>query len=381
MANPTTGHDVLKGTAGHDKIDGLAGNDTIQGFSGNDTLIGNTGNDSLDGGVGNDSLVGGAGIDTLLGGSGHDYLTGGADNDNLAGGNGNDTLDGGTGADTMIGGANNDSYVVDNQSDLIVEDKGSTAGKDSVSSSVNYILPANVEKLTLTGQNNLTGTGNDDANAITGNDGDNVLDGKNGNDTLAGGDGDDTLLGGGGTDVMTGGDGSDTYRVSSMEDKIIETARDGDQDVIESTANYSLGDNLEVLTLVGAYAVEGTGNELDNVIEGSDEIGNALYGREGNDELYGYGGDDTLDGGEGDDSIDGGDGQDQVVYLGNESDYKYFFDEESQIWTVQDVNGTDGDGVDEGTDLLTNVEQLVFADNTVDLVPVGVTTPDVIPHG
>ncbi|MGI9212831.1 MAG: calcium-binding protein, partial [Methylococcaceae bacterium] len=266
-------------------------------------------------------------------------------------------------------------YIVDNSRDVVTELSGRTSGKDTVKSSVTYTLTPNVENLTLTGLADINGTGSDDANLIQGNDGNNLLDGKNGNDTLHGGEGDDTLLGGGGVDVLTGGDGSDTYRVSSTEDKIVETARDGDQDVVESTVSYSLGDNIEVLTLIGASALEGTGNGLDNVLEGS-EVANSLYGREGNDTLMGYEGDDTLDGGEGNDSIDGGDGIDTVTFSGNASDYKYFFDEDSHAWTVEDVNGTDGDGTDEGTDYLVNVEYLAFADQ---VVPVGVTS-DVSPQ-
>jgi len=359
----TSGHDKIQGSKAAEKIDGLAGNDTITGLNGNDTLIGGAGNDLLDGGVDNDILNGGAGNDTLLGGSGHDTLDGGIDNDLLNGGNGNDNLDGGTGIDTLIGGDGNDNYVVDNTRDLIQEMSGRSAGKDSVKSSVTYTLPANVENLTLTGLTAINATGSDDSNTLVGNPGDNVLDGKNGNDTLLGGDGDDTLLGGGGVDLLVGGDGSDTYQVSSIEDKIVETQRDGDQDVIESKVDYTLVPNVEVLSLIGPTAITGIGNELDNTLEGS-EVGNSLYGRAGSDTLNGYEGDDTLEGGEGEDFIDGGDGYDIVTYLGDMDNYKVTFDADSNQWTVEDINGEDGDGVDEGTDYLTNVEELQFADQS-----------------
>jgi len=368
----TSGHDRIQGSKQAERIDGLAGDDTITGFNGNDTLIGSAGNDSLDGGVDNDILNGGMGNDVLLGGAGHDTLDGGVDNDKLDGGNGNDSLDGGTGTDTLIGGDGNDTYVVDNARDLIQEQSGRTSGKDSVKSSVTYSLTANVENLTLTGLNDIDGTGSDDANTLTGNNGNNLLDGKNNNDTLQGGDGDDTLLGGGGVDSLVGGDGSDTYRVSSTEDKIVETSRDGDEDVIESTVSYTLVPNVEVLALVGTNAFDGTGNDLHNTIEGS-EIGNSLYGREGDDTLNGYEGDDTLDGGEGEDSIDGGDGYDTVIFLGDAVNYKWYQDGDSGLWTVEDVNGADGDGVDEGTDYLSNVEALAFAD---EVVVVGVSDTD-----
>jgi Ca2+-binding RTX toxin-like protein len=372
----TAGNDRILGKAGNDNIDGLAGSDTLLGQAGNDTLTGNTGNDSLDGGVGNDVLSGGKGADTLAGGSGNDRLDGGIDNDRLDGGAGNDTLIGGAGADTLSGGNGNDLYGVDNIGDKITEVAGVLGGLDSVQSSVNYTLTSNVENLELTGLNHLKGTGNDGKNRIVGNRGDNVLDGKNGFDTLEGGDGDDTLLGGGGVDSLVGGDGSDTYQVSSTEDIIVETARDGDQDVVESSVDYELGDNLEVLVLTGK-AVSGYGNALDNSLVGND-IGNTLSGDDGADRIDGNGGDDTLNGGTGDDDIDGGEGRDQVVYAGDFGDYKLSFDQDSATWTVQDVNGIDGDGIDEGTDLLINVETLAFADQ---IVAIGTGVPVVLQMG
>jgi len=357
------GNDLLKGTDNSDNINGLGGNDTIMGYSGNDTLFGGIGNDSLDGGVDNDRLQGDAGVDTLVGGSGNDSLDGGKDNDVLRGDNGSDTLNGGIGADNMTGGDGNDLYFVDNVRDTITESSTRLGGIDSVQSSVNYVLASNVEKLTLTGMNNLSGTGSDGANTIIGNSGDNFLSGMNGNDVLQGGRGDDTLLGGGGVDTLIGGDGSDTYQVSSLEDIIIETARDGDQDVVASSVSYVLGDNVEVLSLTGS-ALDGAGNELDNLIDGND-IGNTLEGNDGADDIQAHGGNDTIDGGAGDDTIDGGDGNDQLIYQGNQDDYNVTFDADSNTWRVQDANGTDGDGIDEGIDSITNVETFIFANGEI----------------
>jgi len=361
---PTTGNDKLIGTASNDTIDGLAGNDTITGLGGNDSLHGGIGADSIDAGVGNDQLFGDAGNDTLLGSAGNDYLDGGADNDRLDGGAGADTLIGGIGIDTLIGGDHNDFYIVDSSLDAILEKTGTTAGLDSVQSSVDYTLPANVENLTLTGLTDLKGIGSDDRNVLTGNDGNNLLDGKNGNDTLNGGAGDDTLLGGGGVDQLIGGDGSDTYQISSNEDKIIETQADGDQDVVESTVSYTLGAYLEVLTLAGTNPIDGTGNELGNLLKGN-AAANNLSGEAGDDTLQGNAGDDTLRGGAGDDIIEGGDGIDQVVYLGKKDDYKLTYDADSDSWIVEDANGTDGDGTDEGRDELSGIESMLFADKGV----------------
>lgn len=354
----TPGNDKKRGSATADSINGLAGNDTLTGFAGNDTLLGDTGNDSLDGGTGNDQLLGDTGNDTLLGSAGNDSLDGGADNDKLDGGAGNDTLNGSTGTDTLIGGNGNDLYIVDNIGDRLSETARSTGGIDTVKSSISYILPANVEQLELTGLANLNGTGNTLANKMTGNSGDNRLDGGNGFDTLMGGDGDDTLIGGLGADTLIGGDGSDTYQINSLKDRILETERDGDQDVVESSISYVLDTFLEVLTLTGTRPLDGTGNTLANTLEGND-ADNTLKGDSGHDTLLGNGGDDTLEGGAGDDVIDGGDGNDTVNYTGNKDGYRIVLEDSSQTWIVEDIDRRDGD---EGSDRLTNIETLVFAD-------------------
>ena len=361
----TARNDKFPGTANADAYDGLGGNDTLSGLTGDDTLLGNTGNDKLDGGVGNDQLDGGAGADTLLGGSDHDRLLGGDGNDSLDGGAGADTLDGGTGSDTLTGGEGDDVYIVDHVRDRISEITTVLGGNDTVRSSQAFTLPNGVENLELTGLQGLNGTGNDGANSITGNAGDNLLDGKNGNDTLNGGTGDDTLLGGGGMDVLVGGEGSDTYRVSSTEDEIIETEGDGDLDVIETAVDYALGENIEYLVLQGA-ALRGDGNPLDNLLKGNDNA-NELYGYEGNDTLQGDAGNDTLDGGTGNDELEGGDGQDTVNYARNKLDYKVTYDPDSQQWMVED---TDPDG--EGSDVLTDIEVMSFADGDVSLVGLSV---------
>jgi serralysin len=156
---------------------------------------------------------------------------------------------------------------------------------------------------------------------LTGDDGDNtliwtgsnpiVLEGGAGNDTLVGGDandilkggtGDDRLDGGLGADVLSGGLGNDTYVVNNLQDQIIENAGEG-TDTVESSITWTLGANLENLTLTGATAINGTGNELDNV----------LIGNSGKNTLSGGAGNDTLDGGAGVDTLIGGAGDDTYI--------------------------------------------------------------------
>ena len=129
-------------------------------------------------------------------------------------------------------------------------------------------------------------SGNDVMIGTPGNDlldgliGDDTLQGLGGNDTLIGGPGNDLLDGGAGTDAMQGGTGNDTYIVSTG-DSVVETANNG-LDTVQSNATWTLGANLEVLTLTGTANINGTGNTLDNLLTGNSGA-NVLTGGAGND--------------------------------------------------------------------------------------------------
>ena len=137
--------------------------------------------------------------------------------------------------------------------------------------------------------------------------------GRSRNDSLNGYDGNDTLDGSAGSDTMVGGAGNDTFYVDNAGDVIIEVRANGGIDMVISSVSYTLIGGIENLTLVGADAINCTGNLLENVIRGNG-AGNALRGGSGDDFLVGNGGDDTLIGGLGADTLDGGAGMDFVAY-------------------------------------------------------------------
>jgi len=229
---------------------------------------------------------------------GNDYLYGYDGDDTLYGNSGNDRLEGGSGRDAMYGGTGNDVYQVDNSGDSVHENAGE--GNDLVESTITYTLAANVERLTLMGTAAINGTGNELNNLLNGNEAANVLHGLDGNDTIYGLDGDDTLYGGGGNDrlegsrgrdAMYGGTGNDTYQVGNGGDSVHENAGEG-IDLVEANFTYTLSANVENLTLMGTAAINGTGNELNNMLVGT-EAANVLDGGGGADILRGGLGDDT----------------------------------------------------------------------------------------
>ncbi|WLI13581.1 M10 family metallopeptidase C-terminal domain-containing protein [Pseudomonas sp. FP603] len=299
-----------------------------------DELIGNALNNVLDGGAGQDIMIGGAGndvyvvdnvddvvvetstslseIDTVMSSisyalgsssnleylilSGGDNLdgTGNALSNRLVGNNGNNTLDGSLGADVMIGGSGNDTYIVDNLKDVVTETSTLISEIDTVRSSVSWTLGANLENLTLTGSDNLTGVGNTLNNTLLGNAGNNVLNGAAGLDTLSGGAGDDIyVLDQAGELALLQDDvdqGSDLLYINYTSTLAASTV-----DLTQSNLQ-----NVENVTVTGLGNFTVIGNDLDNILTGN-SYDNTLLGGAGNDWLDGWAGADKLSGGSGDD--------------------------------------------------------------------------------
>ncbi len=295
-------NDLIMGNGGNDTLDGGLGADSLYGGTGDDTYVVNDvadlviekdgeGTDTINSSVSftlvanveNLTLTGSANIDGI-GNSLDNVMMGNAGKNTLKGMDGNDWLDGGAGVSTLYGGSGNDTYVVHSTNDKVSETLGGTdnGGIDTVRSSVTFTLGVYFENLILTGTNAINGTGNDLDNQITGNDANNTLTGLGGNDFLDGA---------GGSDTMVGGIGNDTYVVGNKFDVVTENVNEG-TDEVRSSITYTLGANVENLTLTGYADINGTGNSVNNIIYGN--VGNnILDGGAGADTMYGGSGDDT----------------------------------------------------------------------------------------
>ncbi|GBE72959.1 hypothetical protein myaer87_01860 [Microcystis aeruginosa NIES-87] len=247
---------------------------------------------------------------TLISGTGYTLdaattATGTITNNDFIGTSGNNILNGTTDADVLMGLAGNDTYTVDNTGDIVTENLNE--GTDTVQASISYTLTDNVENLTLTGTANLNGTGNNLNNILTGNSGNNILTGLAGNDSLDGK---------AGTDTMIGGLGNDTYTVDNTGDIVTENLNEG-TDTVQASISYTLTDNVENLTLTGTANLNGTGNNLNNILTGNSG-NNILTGNEGNDTLNGAAGIDTLIGGLGNDTYQVDTTNDTITELANQ---------------------------------------------------------------
>ena len=360
--NGGAGNDTLYGGEGNDTLSGIGGVDSLFGGTGDDVYIVDFSTETNNFGADNIFESFNAGIDTVRSSASFtlganlenlELLTGASSgtgnnlNNRIVGNSGNNFLNGQAGNDTMEGGLGNDGYVVDSAGDVVIEN--ANAGVDEVLSSVNFSLGNNFENLQLldtptlsridgTGNavnNNIQGSngnnllsglgGNDSINGIGGDDtidggeGNDTLDGSFGNDSVFGGIGNDflqgdgnggigndTLDGGTGADTMQGGLGNDVYIVDNVGDIVTGEVLNINTDTVRSSVNFTLGANLDNLDLIGTASINGTGNELNNTINGNSGD-NLLLGGSGNDRINSQAGNDVLNGQA---------GSDQYVFAG-----------------------------------------------------------------
>ena len=390
----------LSGTSGADTIIGYDGNDAVAGFGGADNLYGGPGDDVLFGGRGADRLWGGPGFDTFRYTSFSDSRAGTGygidivrDFDSTSDANGIDVVD-----LTALGTATlQPSYKVSFTGLQAVFTYNASADVTTLSyfdglsapvfqlsftGHVTYdsfafpgILPTPIHVYGTAGDDDLSGGPGDFINGYTGSD----LIFADAAAHVFAGRGDDLIVLGVSlprsswddfTGAIHGGDGSDLLILEIGDYDLTLDATQGKLfspigDVLftfDGIESYQTGD---VTTLIGSDRAEQFTAGADH----SFTLYNvSVSANGGDDRIYTGEGDDRIMGGAGDDTIDGYVGVDTAVYGGNRADYiitvpdDYVTDPFFATATVQQIGGG-GDG----TDILTNVEFLAFADGTYEM--------------
>jgi serralysin len=353
---------VVSTGGGNDVIITASGDDVVKTGAGNDFVNFGSGNDQGDGGAGEDgfsadlssatSAIGvnletGASlsfanfeyIGTLTTGAGDDVIVTrnvnraetintGAGNDSITSRSGSDSINGGTGTDTLVldwSASDSPASNIDSRAPAANETTGGFDGR-FIRSDVGDMAYTSIERFVVS-----TGGGND--NIITASGDDEIKTGA-GSDAINAGAGNDLLDGGAGDDTMIGGAGNDIFIIDSVGDIVTENAGEGTDEIRTTLASYSLAarPDVENLTGLGTLGQTLTGNDADNRIEG----------------------------GLGNDTLDGGAGRDRAVFSGNRSDYTVTI--ANGVTTVRDNRLIAGN---EGTDTLTGIETLQFADGSV----------------
>ncbi len=135
--------------------------------------------------------------------------------------------------------------------------------------------------------------------------------------------------------------------------------------------------NMQATTLpITGMVLDRDGSSLDDSIQGSGAAED-IQGFDGNDDLKGGGGDDIFQAGIGDDSLqgdtgndfmDGGAGTDIAMYTGNLADYSVWARPDGS-YRIVDLRA----GSPDGSDTLTQVESIHFADAVLDLATLAVS--------
>ena len=241
------------------------GDNDQDGHDKDDYLNGLGGDDILRGGEGNDSLFGGAGDDQLFGNAGNDILRGNSNGDSGL----DDRLDGGVGNDTYLFGRDDGNTTIKN-------DDADVGHRDILRFLVG-INPSDVTASRATGS-------------------------------------DDLLL-----TVQSSDENSD--EVITIEKFFAENQLNNQYQLnaVEFTDAAETVWISDVLKSIATHKITGD----RDIITGSDEKNEIIYGLGGDDELRGGAGNDQLYGGKGNDTLQGGAGEDKLYGGAGNDSYEF----------------------------------------------------------
>jgi len=263
-----TGAANLVGTANNasDTLVSNAGIDTLVGGTGNDLFIVNNAADVVQDSVSGTNSTIESSVGAILGGNVNTLVLTGSANLTGTANAGNDTLISNAGADTLIGGSGNDLFVVNGAGTVVQQ--GSASSNSTVTSSVNFTLPTNVNTLVFTGAQDLTGYAN------------------NGNDLIVTNSGNDKIYSGTGIDTIVVGSGNDVINLQNASD-VVEFGPTIGADSIVANFSYTLPSGVNSLELSGASMV-GTANSGNDTLSADSSDDTLLGGATGNDYIQLY---------------------------------------------------------------------------------------------
>lgn len=314
----------------------------INGTDLNDVLVGAATNDIIDGGAGNDNIDGAAGDDFLIGGLGDDSINGGLDTDTAS-------LDYATSQITALSGAGSNLFIT------------GTEGSDSL---INIEL-FQFSDQTVSASEIIVGTISDDA--LNGTSAADLISADSGNDTISAGAGFDRIWGGTGVNTIDGGTGNDTAVFDYASSSISSLSSANNQLTVISSNSTDILSNIETLQFSDQIIQVSTlilGTASAQTINGTDS-GDVIAAGAGADTISAGGGNDLIVGAEDGETIDGGTGEDTV---------KFNFSQSDLTGATRLLNGDLQLTTEQPTTLLSNVENIAFADQSVITVDALVST-------
>ena len=165
------------------------------------------------------------------------------------------------------------------------------------------------------------------------------------------------LAGGMGADNITGGGGNDIMWIDA-EDTFIDGGLGFDVVFVEGPSGVTI-DLFESRVQV-IYG--GIGDDVITMSGGDYSV--RVLGSVGDDRITTGRGDDHVEGGPGDDAIDGGNGTDTVTFVGDLAEYKIVVETVDEQVTITITDLVEDRDDNDGTDVLINVEKLIFNDQT-----------------
>ena len=183
-------------------------------------------------------------------------------------------------------------------------------------------------------------TVNEGLSVIIGSASDDIITATEADDIVRAGQGDDLIIGNGGSDDLDGGQGDDVYLITGSGSKI-DVEKGYDIIILESNS-YDLVVNNFSANPISSYRITSTdGDDLANLLIGSDLVIDIINGGLGDDEIYGFSSSDFLFGGEGRDVLKGGQGND-FLFAGVGGDSLYGGEGQDQfVFKTSDLSTSD----------------------------------------